>query len=177
MLEELSLYCNRDFGPLEAVLGKMEDILITLLQGANRMISLASCDRIVPIYTNVAYSATCEYSIKAVSWVFAACLIMGFSGMIMLTLRSSLKMTQYYDPAAMVGEDVGVASNGSMNNELELEVNDDQNERAYSYNGDVIQEVPAQAVEEDYGLQKPSQFRGSVTGSTASSPAASAHLY
>jgi hypothetical protein len=95
VLEELSLSCNRDFAPLEALVDKMTNVLEVLRASVDRALSLAECDRIVPIYTNTFYDGTCDYSVKAVFWVFSCTLIIGFFGMLMIMFRSALKPTIY----------------------------------------------------------------------------------
>jgi hypothetical protein len=100
VLEELSLYCNRDFAPLEALVNQMLNILTILLESGERTLDLASCERIVPIYTNTFYTGSCEYSLKAMIWIFACALIIGTSGMLMVTFRAAYKLTVFEDSTA-----------------------------------------------------------------------------
>lgn len=171
ILGELTLYCGREFSPLVALLGRMREIVDVLRSAATRTLALVGCDRIVPIYTDVAYSATCDYSVKAVSWVFASTLIIGICGMIMITCRAAYKSTVYYDPNKEIDADVLV------NNGLELQEN---NQQVYPYNGEqepyagehYIQEVPAAPQVEDYGLDESFGVQKSSFGSPRS-----AHIY
>lgn len=48
-----------------------------------------SCDRIVPIYINSVYGATCTYSVKGVTWTWASFLVIAFMGMLMITFRAA----------------------------------------------------------------------------------------
>jgi hypothetical protein len=97
VVEELSLYCNRDFAVLESLLDNLSQLLLVVGDAANQTLGLVSCDRIVPIYTRTVYNATCDYSINAVSWIFSCSLILGFFGMLMITFRSAYKLTLYDD--------------------------------------------------------------------------------
>jgi hypothetical protein len=100
VLEELSLYCNREFAPLDALVTQMLGILAILREAGERTLDLASCDRIVPIYTNTFYTGSCDYSLKAMMWIFACALIIGTSGMLMVTFRAAYKLTVVEDPSA-----------------------------------------------------------------------------
>jgi hypothetical protein len=109
VLEELSLYCNREFEPLDALVTQMLGILAILREAGERTLDLASCDRIVPIYTNTFYTGSCDYSLKAMMWIFACALIIGTSGMLMVTFRAAYKLTVLEDPSAILGGGDGVA--------------------------------------------------------------------
>jgi hypothetical protein len=108
VLEELSLYCNRDFQPLDALVNQMLNILTILREAGERTLDLASCERIVPIYTNTFYTGSCDYSLKAMMWIFACALIIGTSGMLMVTFRAAYKLTVFEDSNALQGSDDGV---------------------------------------------------------------------
>jgi hypothetical protein len=95
VIEELSLYCNREFEPLEALVNQMLGILAILREAGERTLDLASCDRIVPIYTNTFYTGSCDYSLQAMAWIFACALIIGTSGMLMVTFRAAYKLTVF----------------------------------------------------------------------------------
>jgi len=102
-LRELSLYCNRDFSDFQSLVIDMYGVLVTLLNAAIRALDLVDCRRIVPLYTGFVYDGMCKYSASAVFWVFACAIVMGFFGMVMITLRSSYKMTtfvlaEHYEP-------------------------------------------------------------------------------
>uniref|UniRef100_A0A7S3DVY5 Protein tweety homolog n=1 Tax=Entomoneis paludosa TaxID=265537 RepID=A0A7S3DVY5_9STRA len=92
-IDELAVYCNRDYDKLDVVLGSMENIIEVLMESLKRVLDLAQCGRIIPLYTSTMYDTGCSYSPKAVFWVFSGCLILAFFGMIMITLRSSMKMS------------------------------------------------------------------------------------
>jgi hypothetical protein len=97
VLEELSLYCNREFEPLDALVNQLMVILAVLREAGERTLDLASCDRIIPIYTNTFYTGSCDYSLQAMMWIFACALIIGTSGMLMVTFRAAYKMTLLED--------------------------------------------------------------------------------
>lgn len=59
-VSRLSVICGIDYAPFEALVKIMVDNLRVLLDNVSSVLSLLECDRIVPIYTNLAYEATCE---------------------------------------------------------------------------------------------------------------------
>ena len=71
----------------------MLGVVDTLRGSLERLLNLAQCGRLIPLYTSTLYDAGCSYSPKAVFWIFSGCLILGFFGMLMITLRASMKMT------------------------------------------------------------------------------------
>ena len=91
----LSALCNRDFEPIVKSLQEMKDVLEVGIQALIDTFQLLRCSNIVPIYQQTFYEGTCEYSIKAVVWLFSAALVMAFTGFLMLMFRSSLLDTQY----------------------------------------------------------------------------------
>jgi hypothetical protein len=77
-----------------------------LRKAGERTLDLASCERIVPIYTNTFYTASCEYSLQALIWMFASAIIIGFFGMLMVTFRAAYKPTlNNEDPSAVLESD------------------------------------------------------------------------
>lgn len=78
-------------------MNQLLEILVILREAGERTLDLASCDRIVPIYTNTIYTGTCDYSLKALIWIFSCALIIGTSGMLMVTFRAACKPTVFED--------------------------------------------------------------------------------
>jgi hypothetical protein len=97
VLVQLSLYCNREYNNVDALLTEMNDIINVLLEAIERTVDLIACERIVPIYHRSIYDATCQYSVSAVFWIFSGALIMGFFGLLMILFRSAYKPTIYDD--------------------------------------------------------------------------------
>jgi hypothetical protein len=125
--EELSAYCERDFTPLVESLDLMRNILLTMGDALLDTIELLGCSNIVPIYQNSVYSGSCDYSIKAVMWLFSSSLVMAFFGFLMLTFRSALYDTEYthtYD------------SNYGRSSAFHDENDDDNNQRYDNGGGD-----------------------------------------
>ncbi len=85
----LNLICGKDFGPFEGLLATMASNLQILSDNAVNTLDLLSCERIVPIYVNSVYGATCTYSINGVTWTWSAFFVIAFMGMIMITFRSA----------------------------------------------------------------------------------------
>uniref|UniRef100_A0A7S3L177 Uncharacterized protein n=1 Tax=Amphora coffeiformis TaxID=265554 RepID=A0A7S3L177_9STRA len=92
-LAELSLYCNREFTALDAQIDNMNVILTVLIDSLTRLLDLVSCQRIIPIYTDTIYDAACDYSTKAMFWIFCCAIVLGTFGLIMITLRASFKLS------------------------------------------------------------------------------------
>jgi hypothetical protein len=97
VLVQLSVYCNREYDNVEALLTEMNGIITVLLDALQRTIDLISCERIVPIYHRAIYDATCQYSVSAMFWIFSGALIMGFFGLVMILCRAAYKPTIYDD--------------------------------------------------------------------------------
>lgn len=95
LLSALSLYCNRDYTDLQQLVSNMDSLIALLMDSVLRTMDLIDCDRIVPLYTATVYGGMCTYAPSAVFWVFACCLLLGLSGMLMITFRSSYKLTRY----------------------------------------------------------------------------------
>jgi hypothetical protein len=99
----LSLYCNRDYDNLDELIVEMIGLLEIIVDSIRRMLNLASCDRIVPIYHSAFYDSSCAYSVSAVFWVFSSSLIIGAFGVLMLLFRAACKPT-LHESASMVLE-------------------------------------------------------------------------
>jgi hypothetical protein len=93
----LELLCNRDFESVRLMIIDIVDIMQVVVSALSRTIALTKCDTIVPIYASTAYDATCNYSMKALTWLFMGMLVVSFAGLWMLMLRSAYKPTQYTD--------------------------------------------------------------------------------
>jgi hypothetical protein len=101
---QLSLHCNRNFDGVDLLLDNVLDLFRLTLASVQRIMDLLSCERIVPLYTTSVYQGTCEYSSKAVYWMYCSALVMAVMGMLMITLRASYKLSKYdhdpdYEPA------------------------------------------------------------------------------
>lgn len=96
---KLNLICGKDFGPFEGLLNTMASNLQILSDNAQDTLSLLSCERIVPLYVNSVYGATCTYSMNGVTWTWSAFLVVATMGMIMIMFRSAYKpnATKYVD--------------------------------------------------------------------------------
>lgn len=106
-LEQLSLACNRDFAPLQRSLAQMVGVMEALIQASERTINLLRCDRIVPVYTDIVYGATCTHSVTGFTWLFSSLLIVSVMGMIMIMFRSSYQNTIFTRPPALMDESSG----------------------------------------------------------------------
>lgn len=75
----------------------LEELVRLLIESADRFLEITACDRIVPLYVEAVYQGMCTYSPQAVFFVFLSTLVMGFSGMVMLSLRAAYKPTDFVD--------------------------------------------------------------------------------
>eukprot|EP00586_Coscinodiscus_wailesii_P007596 CAMPEP_0172521514 /NCGR_PEP_ID=MMETSP1066-20121228/292621_1 /TAXON_ID=671091 /ORGANISM="Coscinodiscus wailesii, Strain CCMP2513" /LENGTH=467 /DNA_ID=CAMNT_0013304433 /DNA_START=489 /DNA_END=1892 /DNA_ORIENTATION=- len=69
---------------------KMIWVLREIVEIALLLIELIECDAITPIYENVVYGATCRHLPYALGWMLLSFFGISISGMVMVTLRSSL---------------------------------------------------------------------------------------
>lgn len=102
-VESLNLYCGKDFGPFQGLLNTMNDNLSILNDNARAALELMSCDRIVPIYINSVYGATCTYSITGVTWTWVSFLVIAFMGMLMITFRAAYLPDPTFDTDSISG--------------------------------------------------------------------------
>mmetsp|Transcript_12647 Transcript_12647/g.17943 ORF Transcript_12647/g.17943 Transcript_12647/m.17943 type:complete len:552 (+) Transcript_12647:136-1791(+) len=107
-VSRLSVICGIDYAPFEALVKIMVDNLRVLLDNVSSVLSLLECDRIVPIYTNLAYEATCKYSVTGATWIWSSLLVISTCALIMIMLRSSWQETVFEDQMLM-NKDLGDA--------------------------------------------------------------------
>jgi hypothetical protein len=67
----------------------MMAILDRLDEAGTSGLTLLSCERIVPLYTDAVYDGTCNHSVTGLTWIFACLLIIATTGMMMITFRSA----------------------------------------------------------------------------------------
>jgi hypothetical protein len=102
-IESLNLFCGKDFGPFQGLLNTMKSNLSILNDNARQALDLMSCDRIVPIYINSVYGATCTYSVTGVTWTWASFLVIAFMGMLMITFRAAYLPDPTFDTDSISG--------------------------------------------------------------------------
>mmetsp|Transcript_8768 Transcript_8768/g.13449 ORF Transcript_8768/g.13449 Transcript_8768/m.13449 type:complete len:289 (-) Transcript_8768:816-1682(-) len=107
-VSRLSVACGTDFAPFHALVKIMDDNLSVLMDNVFSVIEILKCDRITPIYANLAYDATCNYSVAGVTWIWSSLLVISTCAMIMITLRSSLREVVFEDQMLM-NKDLGDA--------------------------------------------------------------------
>ncbi|KAI2493300.1 hypothetical protein MHU86_21259 [Fragilaria crotonensis] len=54
-------------------------------------LSSLSCDTVVPTFTSAAYDAACDVSVNAVYYSYVSFIMMAFTGMIMISLRTAYR--------------------------------------------------------------------------------------
>jgi len=104
-VSSLTSICGVDFLPYDALLNNMLANVKNLRDSVYSVKSLLACDRIVSIYTNLAYEGTCKYSVKGIAWMWISLGFIGTFAMIMITLRSSLQATIYFDRDEYIQEE------------------------------------------------------------------------
>jgi hypothetical protein len=94
----LTVICGgRDFQSLQILLKVVIEKLISLVAAAPGVLSILTCETLVPLYTSTLYNGTCEYSVQGVTWTFAAFLVIAIFGMVMITFRTAYYPTQDAD--------------------------------------------------------------------------------
>ena len=151
----LSFQCGRDYEPLVTSLDTMMAILNSLEKSAASGLSLLSCERIIPIYTEVVYDGTCNYSVSGFTWMFSSLLIISAMGMIMIMLRSS-----YQNNRMLANENDPTDEDSEFNNMNDLT----KGRRRSSGNVDAydLQLQEHQRYREQAGLEQNTSDSGSV---------------
>jgi len=88
-MSDLALVCNREYEPLQVLIGTMENILEEIRASSGRALGILDCERVVPMYTNTVYDAICKSNINGLSIVYWCLILISIFGMIMITTRSS----------------------------------------------------------------------------------------
>jgi len=65
---------------------------VATLKGMKNVLNLFSCESIVPLYTLPVHEGICVNNIQAITWTFSTFAVMVFTGLIMITLRSSWQL-------------------------------------------------------------------------------------
>ena len=60
VIDELAVYCNRDFDILEPLLRSMIDTVEILTNSLIVLLDLSRCGRLIPLYTDTVYKAGCK---------------------------------------------------------------------------------------------------------------------
>eukprot|EP00529_Nitzschia_sp_RCC80_P010694 CAMPEP_0113509838 /NCGR_PEP_ID=MMETSP0014_2-20120614/37798_1 /TAXON_ID=2857 /ORGANISM="Nitzschia sp." /LENGTH=624 /DNA_ID=CAMNT_0000405713 /DNA_START=279 /DNA_END=2150 /DNA_ORIENTATION=- /assembly_acc=CAM_ASM_000159 len=93
---QLSQLCGVEYGRILDLLQSMNVHVDILKDASRRSLDLYKCSTIVPLYTNVVYDATCQYSIVGATWIFACLLCIAFLGMLVITFRGAYYPIDYY---------------------------------------------------------------------------------
>jgi hypothetical protein len=88
----LSDTCRNDVDFLTDATGIIQDNLHVLVTSVADLLYLLRCDTMVRLYTYATYHGICTYSITGITWAFSTFCIVGFMGLLMITLRSSWLM-------------------------------------------------------------------------------------
>lgn len=118
--------CNRGYESIQESLQATKDIVTTLLQATVELIRLLQCKNIVPIYQEAFYTASCDYSVHALYWIYSASFIMSFFGWLMILFRASTMPTVYTD--IVVTSSTMFIHDGDNNNEQFVEEDDENND-------------------------------------------------
>lgn len=85
----VTAFCGASLEPFQLAMSTLKEDVVSLAGSASATLSLLRCENILPLYTDTFYDGTCTYSIKGVTWAFAAFMVVGCMGLIMIMLRSS----------------------------------------------------------------------------------------
>jgi len=88
-VSNLALVCNREYEPLQVLIGTMENILKEMRDSSGRALGILDCERVVPMYTNTVYDAICKSNVNGLSVVYWCLIFISIFGWIMITTRSS----------------------------------------------------------------------------------------
>lgn len=94
-LDLLAVSCDNDFTILQGLAVSMQVTLQDMIEQMAQVLDTLSCETVVPLYTNAVYEASCNTSVSALTWIFVSLLVMGTAGMVMITLRASVRETEY----------------------------------------------------------------------------------
>ena len=130
--EQLSQECGVEYGPALQLLKQLKTYTAILTDSSNRALQLMKCQNIVPLYTSTVYEATCDVSVRAATWLFAALFVVAFFGMLMIMFRGayypideadakSLDYGTSEDDAELREDESGLESSAVYGNESNLE--------------------------------------------------------
>jgi hypothetical protein len=94
-LDVLALSCERDFTVLLDLTTSMQEVVQDMIKQLSQVLDTLSCEAVVPLYTKAVHEGSCDLSVSALTWIFVSALVMGVTGMIMITLRASYRTTEY----------------------------------------------------------------------------------
>jgi hypothetical protein len=81
--------CTLDWTPAMGAVAKIIGNLSRMIDILQTVMSIVSCERIIPIFTTVLHDGTCTYSVQAFTWAFVSFLVIATMGIVMILFRSA----------------------------------------------------------------------------------------
>lgn len=103
---ELEKLCGASLEDDLKIIVDLRELLIRLAQKTGDMMDLIDCGRINNIYTLSVHNGTCSSLVFASGWITLSLFVISFTGMILITIRSSWLGTDIYDEDEDVEVDV-----------------------------------------------------------------------
>lgn len=123
----------------------LQQWLTILVERSQSSLGFVNCRLLSALYVDTAYDATCRQSVRGLTWGFATSIMVGFAGLLMITLRASWLAEQdlfeMYHHQQQDHEDKLMADNDHTRNDEDRR----RQERVYHNEGGVDDD------EEEYG--------------------------
>lgn len=87
---EIKDACGDDINAFIGSIDSLKDSLQVLQMGFEKGLEISSCSKVLPLYRRVFNGASCEESLKGLSWSFFAMFSVALSGILMISFRSAL---------------------------------------------------------------------------------------
>lgn len=87
--DQLGDVCDEEVRALDGFSVLLNSSLLRLIELGNQMLRTLRCDNLAPLYVDSVYGGMCTHSVKGVTWAFSSFLVVAFTGMTMIMLRSS----------------------------------------------------------------------------------------
>merc|ERR1711907_317108 len=95
-LQQLTQECGLQYAPVVELLKQLKGHINILADTSVRALNLMKCQNIVPLYTNLMYEASCQYSVVGAAWVFSCAVLIAFFGMLCIMFRGAYYPIDYY---------------------------------------------------------------------------------
>lgn len=133
--KKINFGCKKDFEPVFDTMRQLQSLLDLGIEITDSAFKMTECERMANIYGGLVYDGTCTYSVSGFSWFFICLLAISFSGMIMITLRSSYHNTKFMedDDSEIKGKDLN-ESDGKLSVGVGTTLNEDEGLASYHTN-------------------------------------------
>ncbi|GKY99356.1 hypothetical protein MPSEU_000890600 [Mayamaea pseudoterrestris] len=91
ILQKLAQECQRDLSPVQTILDELAMLLDITHDSISSLLSMLSCDVLVPLYNDTVKEGICTHAISALYWVLVASAGLATTGAVMITLRAACR--------------------------------------------------------------------------------------